>query len=309
MSRVSKPFRQKGKGIELKGMARDNRIVHARVVLLLVSVLSIFCSRSTDGLEKIGVVVTVEPLAELVEKIGGDKVAVSVMVPRGASPHSYEPTPSQLIEVSKAKMYVKVGSPIEFELMWLDKILAMNREIFVTDASSGITLRKMSSHEKGLDPHIWLSLKNTAVISENIYKALVSIDPDNSRYYRLNRDRYVHKLDSLNQVVAQLLKNKRNRKFMVYHPAWSYFAEDYDLEQIPIEAEGKEPSAKDIQRIMEQARTYGIKVIFVSPQFNTKSAEVIAREIGARMVMIDPLAKDYVANLIKIALALSETGE
>jgi zinc transport system substrate-binding protein len=290
-------------------MGGDNRIVRLRDVLLLVSVLSIFCSRRTDELEKIGVVVTIEPLAELVERIGGDKVAVSVIVPRGASPHSYEPTPSQLIEVSKAKMYVKVGSPIEFELVWLDKLLAVNREMSVTDASSGISLRGMSSHEKDLDPHVWLSLGNAAVISENIYEALISIDPDNDGYYRLNRDRYADKLDSLNQVVGQLLENKKDRRFMVYHPAWSYFAEDYDLVQIPIEAEGKEPSAKDIQRIIEQARTYGIKVIFVSPQFNIKSAEVIAREIGARIVMVDPLAKDYIANLKKIAIALSETVE
>ncbi len=290
-------------------MAGDNRIVRLRGVLLLVSVLSIFCSRSTDRLEKIRVVVTIEPLAEFVEKIGGDKVTVSVMVPSGASPHSYEPTPSQLIKVSKATMYVKVGSPVEFELVWLDKILRMNRGMFVADASSGIMQRETEHNHKSLDPHIWLSPKNASIILYNIYKALISIDPNNDAYYRLNTERYRSKLDSLNQAVRQLLKDKKYRKFMVYHPAWGYFAHDYDLEQIPIEREGKEPTAQSIQKIIEQAKRYAIKVIFVSPQFSTQGAEVIAREIDGRVVLVDPLAKDYIANLKEIAAILSETME
>jgi len=290
-------------------MTGNNQTLRPRDLLFLLLVFCVACSQRTDTSKKERVVVSIPPLAEFVEKIGGDKVVVSVMVPSGASPHSYEPTPSQLGEVSKAKMYVKVGSPIEFELVWLDKILEMNREIAVTDASSGILLRGVSLHEKGLDPHVWLSPKNAAVMLENIYNGLISVDPDNRQYYKQNKEIYLNELDSLDHFIRQLLRDKKERRFMVYHPAWSYFAEDYDLEQIPIEAEGKEPTAKDIQRIIEQARTYAIKVIFVSPQFNTKSAEVIAREIKGRVVMIDPLARDYGTTIGKVAAALSETLE
>lgn len=278
-------------------------------VLFLSLVFCLVCSQRTDLPKKVRVVVSIPPLAEFVERVGGDKITVSVMVPSGASPHSYEPTPGQLIDVGRAAMYVKVGAPIEFELVWLDKVLAVNRGIFVVDASSGIALRGMSLHEKGVDPHIWLSPKNAAVMVENIYNGLVSVDPDNRQYYKQNKDTYLKQLDSLDHLIRQLLRDKKERKFMVYHPAWSYLAEDYALEQIPIEAEGKEPTAKDIQRIIEQARLYAIKVIFVSPQFNTKNAEVIAREIKGRVVTIDPLARDYSVTIGKVAEVFSETLE
>jgi len=290
-------------------MIGNSKTLYLRDLLFLLLVFCAACSQKTDQSEKVSVVVSILPLAEFVERIGGDKIAVSVMVPSGASPHSYEPTPSQLVEVSKAQMYVKVGSPIEFELAWLDKILAMNREIAVTDASSGISLRGMSLRDKEFDPHVWLSPKNAVVMAKNIYNGLISVDPDNRRYYKQNKEIYINELDSLDHLIRQLLRDKKERKFMVYHPAWSYFAEDYELVQIPIEVEGKEPTAKDIQRIIEQARTYAIKVIFVSPQFNAKSAEVIAREIKGRVVMIDPLARDYSATIGKVAEVLSETME
>ncbi len=290
-------------------MTGNNQTVRARDLLFLLLVFCLACSQRTDLSKKVRVVVSIPPLAEFVEKIGGDKVAVSVMVPSGASPHSYEPTPSQLVEVSKAQVYVKVGSPIEFELVWLDKILAMNRGIAVIDASSRILSREMSLHEKGFDPHIWLSPKNAVIMAENIYNGLISLDPDNRQYYRQNKEIYLNELDGLDHLVSRLLRSKKEKKFMVYHPAWSYFAKEYDLEQIPIEADGKEPTAKGIQRIIEQARTHAIKVIFVSPQFNTKSAEVIAREIKGRVVMINPLARDYSATIGKVAEVLSETLE
>ena len=301
-----------------------------RYRLLLIGILVLFiaagCSKKEASTGKIGIVVSIVPLQEFAEKVGGDKVSVSVMVPPGASPHIYEPTPDQLINVSKAKIYVKVGSPVEFELTWLDRVISAKRDMIVVDASENIKLIKMKhehSHEegpagehvsedhehKGYDPHIWLSTKNAKVMVENIYKKLISLDPENKGYYTSNKEAYTKELNALDSKIQKALSGRTNRRFMVFHPAWGYFAKDYSLEQIPIEEEGKEPTAKGMQTLVNQAKKHNIKVIFASPQFSTKSAEVIAKEIQGRMVLIDPLEKDYIANLKKVSRAFSEAME
>jgi zinc transport system substrate-binding protein len=227
-------------------------------------------------------------------------------------------------------MYVKVGSPVEFELTWLGKIISTNRNMSVVDASDGIKLIKMESeydhegeahnegepkehnaeeHGEGYDPHIWVSPKNAIIMLDNIYKALISLDPKNEGYYTSNKEAYVKELKALDSEIQKALSGKKSRMFMVFHPAWGYFARDYGLEQIPIEEGGKEPTAKGIQNLIDQAKEHNIKVIFASPQFSTKSAEVIAREIKGRVVLIDPLEKDYIANLRKLSQAFSEVME
>lgn len=286
--------------------------------IFLLLILTASCSMQEMTKESIKVVVSIPPLAEFVEKIGGDRVSVSVMVPPGASPHTYEPMPSQLVEVSKAKIYMKVGTPIDFELVWLDKIVSTNRDMLVVDASTGIELTDIKSesihssenepHSGRFDPHIWLSPRNAKVIVNNIYRGLVETDPANEEYYSVKKEAYLRELDTLNRDIEQILAGLKKRKFMVYHPAWGYFARDYNLEQIPVEAEGKEPGARDIQHLIDQAKKYDIKTIFVSPQFNIKSAEVIAKEIKGRVILIDPLSRDYITSLRKLAEELSKNN-
>ncbi|HID28363.1 MAG TPA: zinc ABC transporter substrate-binding protein [Methanosarcinales archaeon] len=269
--------------------------------------------------KRIGVVVSILPQAEFAEKVGGDKVQVTVMVPLGASPHTYEPTPSQLKEVSKAKMYAKVGSGVEFELTWMDKIISVNREMLVVDCSKGIELigeehghegehheHKEEHKHHGADPHIWLSPKNAKIMVENIYQGLIQIDPPNQEYYARNKEKYLQELDELDNGIVQALSGKKNRKIMVYHPAWAYFARDYGLEQIPIEKEGKEPTPQGIASLIKQAKENNITVIFASPQFSTKSAEVIAKEINGKVVLISPLEKNYLENMRKVAEAFAK---
>ncbi|UCG92918.1 MAG: zinc ABC transporter substrate-binding protein [candidate division WOR-3 bacterium] len=277
------------------------------VLVSIVAVIIVGCAQRERHPEKITVVVSIVPLAEFAEEIGGDKVRVSVMVSPGASPHTYEPTSGQLIEVSKAKLYIKVGAPIEFELAWLDRILSTNRGLSIINASAGIHLQQ---HEHtSQDPHVWLSPKNAKTMVENIYKGLVVIDSVNEQYYADNKKRYLAQIDRLDREIEKILEKKINRKFMVFHPSWGYFARDYKIEQIPVEAEGKEPTARDIQHLIEQAKKSHITVVFASPQFNMESAEVIAREIQGSVVIIDPLAKDYITNMKKVAQALSEAME
>jgi zinc transport system substrate-binding protein len=278
--------------------------------------------------EKIGVVVSIPPQAEFVEKIGGNRVTVTVMVPPGANPHTYEPAPGQLEDVSKAKMYATVGSGIEFELVWMDKIIKINREMLVVDCARGVKLiavsykngepvayseynesDKTGSSLKGIDPHIWLSPANAKIMVENIYEGLVQIDPENKEYYEKNLDNYLVELDKLDKEITRTFSGKENEVIIVFHPAWTYFALDYGIKQMPIEEEGKEPTAEGIKNLIDQARKYDIKVIFASPEFSTKSAETVAGEIGGSVVLISSLKKNYIENIREAAEAFARAME
>ncbi|MCD6528862.1 zinc ABC transporter substrate-binding protein [Candidatus Bathyarchaeota archaeon] len=248
---------------------------------------------------KIRVIVTIPPQAEFVERVGGERVQVTVMVPPGFSPHTYEPKPSQLKEVEEAEIYFAMGSGIDFEITWLSKLREINEAMLVVNCSEGIQIIDR-------DPHVWLSLRNAKIIVNNVYKTLVQVDPANKQYYRENLEAYLRELDDLDGEIKTLFSNVTNRIFIVYHPSWGYFARDYGLIQISIEREGKEPTAASIAALIEQAKRLNIKVVVVSPQFNVKSAEVIADEIGGKIVLADPLAEDYVNNLRSVALRLSE---
>jgi len=299
--------------------------------LVLAIVLSLFlgCIGQEEAEEKddMKVVVTLMPQAEFVESVGGDKVDVVVMVPPGASPHTYEPTPSQLVEVSEADLYFKMGSGIEFENAWMDDIEGVNPSMEIVDCSKNIMLIEMGEeheeHEEGhqeesdeheyshtgLDPHIWNSPNNARIIVENIYQALAAKDPENAAYYRANADNYQAKLDTLDSSIDKLLEGKTNRRFIVFHPAWGYFAHDYDLEQIAIEEAGKEPTAQNLQYIIDDANEHEIRVIFASPQFSTGSADTIASEINGSVILINPLDKNYLENMQHIADAFAASVE
>lgn len=249
--------------------------------------------------DKIGVAVSILPQVEFVEQVGGEKVKITLMIPPGANPHIYEPTPAQLKRVSEAKIYFKVGSGIEFELVWMNKIVACNRKMLVVDCSRGISLIDN-------DPHIWLSPKNAVKMVENIYQGLIQVDPDNKDYYLTRKQIYIQRLIELDQKISEKLARKKKRKFIAYHPAWIYFAREYGLEQIPIEKEGKQPTLKEILKVINRAKVDKIGLIFVSPQFDPKGAKLIAKEIKGEIVVADPLAKDYIQNMNKIAEILEK---
>jgi zinc transport system substrate-binding protein len=269
--------------------------------------LSAGCIQQPEKNNGIGVVVTILPQAEFVQRIAGERCRITVMVPPGADPHTYEPTPSKLVEVSTAQMYIKVGSPIEFELSWMNKILSMNENMLVVDSSKGIILiNSTDEDEPGMDPHIWTSVRNTEIIVQNIYQGLIQIDPSNKTYYENNTNLYLQELHTLDENITEILSEKIHRTFMVYHPAWGYLAKDYDLEQLSIEKYGKEPTPQQLEQLIDEARVENISVIFVSPQFNTRSAETIANEIQGRVIVVDPLAENYIENMQKIARAFAE---
>ena len=285
----------------------------SKLIVVLLTIISLLIvpacapAEQSAGTDRIGVAVSILPQQEFVTAVGGDRVSVTVMVPPGASPHTYEVTPAQMAQLSKAKMYAKVGSPIEFEIAWLEKLIAQNRDMLVVDCSKGIKLiESTDEHEPGIDPHIWTSLRNVKIMVNNICAGLVQIDPASRQYYETNRDDYVARLNVLDSDISASLKSVNNRTFIVYHPAWGYFAHDYGLKQVAIEEGGKEPQAAYMTRIIKQARDQNIKVVFVSPEFSSRNAEVVASEIGGRVVVISSLAVNYLENMEEVVKAFKE---
>ena len=288
---------------------------YLKYIILLIIILMSCSEQPKPKNNNINIITSIAPLAEFTEKIGGTKVNVSTMIPPGASPHTYAPRPNQLIELTKAHIYIKVGTPIEFELVWLKKLLTMNTQILIIDASKDIDLIESNhihdhKHEhnhapKHSDPHIWLSPLNAKIIVENIYQGLSSNDSKNKIYYQTRKNKYLKKLDDLYKSIKQDLKNIENNKFMTYHPSWGYFARDFNLEQISVEEKGSEPTAKGIQNLIIQAQKNNITYIIASPQFNTNSAELIVREIKGHVILISPMEKNYISNLLKLSEVIS----
>ena len=278
-----------------------------------------------NGTTPLTVAVTILPQKQFVERITGEHASVIVLVPPGADPHTHEPTPRQLEEITKASVYVKVGSGIEFERAWMDKLSGVNPRMTVINSSTGIRFIAGGDHDHeedaaaevhsaesnegdGTDPHIWLSLKNARIMVENTYQGLARADPPHAAEYRVNADAYLKELEVLDAEISQDIARNKIRTFMVYHPAWSYFARDYSLVQIPIETDGKEPSPSGIASLIRQAKKGNITVIFASPEHSTKSADVIAKEIGGSVALVSPLEEDYLENIRKVSKAFIQGG-
>ncbi len=270
-----------------------------------VIIFTFLFSTASAG-NRLNIVVTIAPQAEFVEKVGGEYVNVSVMVPAAGNPHTYELTPSQLKDVRDADLYFKLGSGIEFELMWMGKIASINKGLTIIDNSAGITLIENEEEKAAKDPHIWLSPKNAVMMIGSIKDALIGRDSEHADVYQKNAEVYINELNSLDREIREKLKDKKKRVFMVFHPAWVYFARDYGLKEIAIESEGKEPTIAGLRSIIDMARENGIKVIFISPQFSTRSAEVVAKETGCKIVAVDDLSKDYTGNMRRVAGVLKE---
>ena len=261
---------------------------------------------SAYGRDRLNIVTSIAPLAYFIENTGGDRVEVTTLIPPGGNPHTYEPAPRQMNILSRADLFVKVGSGIEFELIWMERIEALNKDMPVCDVSRGITLINTSdeeglehghSHRGVKDPHIWLSPVNAIIIAENIRNSLSEIDPKGSDYYYKNARSLIEKLKVLKQNITSALGDISKRQFFIFHPAWTYFARDFDLEQIPVELSGKEPTPERLGKLIKKAINDDINVIFSSPQFSKKSADVIAGEIKGKVVFIDPMSADYINNL------------
>ncbi|MGB6368052.1 MAG: zinc ABC transporter substrate-binding protein [Thermoanaerobaculia bacterium] len=252
---------------------------------------------------KIQVAVSVPPQAYLVEHIGGDRVEIQVMIPPGTSPAVYEPSPRQLVSLSRSQLFVKVGHPhFLFEETHLEGVLDWLPNVRVVEmVGNGEEHRGDETEE---DPHVWLSpsaMKKTAV---EIAEALAEIDPGHAAEYRQREERLLEEIDRTDKGIRSLLEPLEERSFVVYHPAWGHFAREYGLEQRAIEQEGKEPSPARLVQLIELARDRDVRVIFVQEGFSDRGARVIANEIGAEVRALDPLALDWSENLLQVATDL-----
>ena len=271
---------------------------------LFVLILMACGDKRTD--ERI-VSVTIEPQRYFAEKIAGDKFKINCVVPAGQSPETYDPTPQQMVQVGKSQGYLRIGS-IGFEQAWMDNIRNNNPGLKVFDLSEGIDLLKSPEEEEehdhhhhhhpgGVDPHTWSSISGAKVIAKNTLDAFVSLDPENKEYYQANYEQLTKEIGETEKTVSGLLHSLDNKTFIIYHPALTYYARAYGIEQVAIEQDGKEPSAKRLARLIEQARRDSIRVVFYQSQFPASTVEVIAEDIGAQSVRIDPLAEDVVGNI------------
>lgn len=279
----------------------------------LIYILTLFiccaCEHTPQQSEKPVITVTLEPLRYFTEAIAGDCFEVVSMVPKGSSPESYDPTPQQLVNLSKSQAYLRIGY-IGFEQAWMKKLEANYPTMKVYDTSKGVDLIRAEGHwhgnhyhEGGVEPHIWNSTQNASVIADNIYAALCEMDTDHQPEYK-------QRLDSLKQVIARtdadvrtLLANA-DSTFLIYHPALSYFARDYGLHQISIEEGGKEPSPATLKTLIETCRREGAQVIFVQQEFDQRNAQLIADELGIEIVPINPLSHDWAEEMLRVANAL-----
>ncbi|NOZ91146.1 MAG: zinc ABC transporter solute-binding protein [Epsilonproteobacteria bacterium] len=253
----------------------------------------LFLFIATLSFAKVDVAVSIQPEVEFVNKIGGDKVETTLMVEAGKSPHTYEPKPSQMRAISKADLYLAIG--VEFENVWLDRFKDQNPDLRVFDISKDINKSKS-------DPHIWVNPINVKQIAKNIYQALSTIDSNNTQYYKNNLDNYLVELDKLDQNITQILKDvPKGSSVMVFHPAWGYFLTQYGLKQLSIEIEGKSPKPRELIEIIKKAKKENIKAIFTQPEFSDKSAKIIAKELGIKVIKASPLAKDWADNLLMLA--------
>ncbi|UZJ37791.1 metal ABC transporter solute-binding protein, Zn/Mn family [Prosthecochloris sp. SCSIO W1103] len=288
-------------------------VAMACVMLFAVNLQVLYAGAKKDSTskteaKKMRVVTSIVPLSFFVKQIGGEHVDVTVMVPPGANPHTYDPTPGQMTALGDAGMFVKAGSGIEFELDWMKKFTALNPHMVVCDASRDYRSRTMQGHggdhvHEKIDPHFWLSPQNGILIANNIERCLATLDPQHKIEYAENRRMLEVKLGELSVEITQKLEGMKNRAFMVFHPAWGYFADEFNLKQIAAEKEGKELTPKTMQQVIDQAKKYDIKVVFVSPTFSSLQAETIAREIGGVIQPVDPLSGDYIDNLRQAAEA------
>ncbi len=278
------------------------------------------------------VAVTIPPQAGLVDQIAGDRATVVVAVPPGQDPHAFSPSPRQVLSLSRATLYFRIGLPLEGHLV--PKLSGGRRAMTVVDTSEGLQRRSFAdteshacdghqhhghahdghghhcqAHAGQPDPHVWLAPGLLSIQAERICDALCQADPEGAELYRANLGKLQTRLKEVEAEITEKLRPHHGQAFYVFHPAFGYFADAFGLRQVAVELEGKSPSPRQLRTLITRAKAEGVKVIFVQPQFDQRSAESVAAAIGGSVVTMDPLRRDVVENVVEIAAQLQQGFE
>jgi zinc transport system substrate-binding protein len=279
-------------------------ILFSKHNLRLVIILILLQIPNTVQAGPTTVFVSIAPQKYFVDRIGGDEVQVEVMVNPGESPATFNPNPKKMSQLANAKLYFSIGVP--FEKVWISRIKNIQPKLKVVPLNKKIYIAPSShpQHDEG-DPHIWLSPPLVKIMAAEIEASLSRQRPEKSDFFKINYQTLIKEIDKLDQEIQQVFAKGKNRTFMVFHPAWTHFAEAYGLEQISIENQGKEPGPRALQRIINKGKKLNIKVIFVQKQFGLSVAKKIAKMIGATVKEMDPLTENYMDSMRNTAKAIS----
>lgn len=279
-----------------------------RQTLFLAILLPFLAASSAQAWPK--AFVTIAPQKYFVNRISGGHVPVSIMVPASANPHTYEPKPRQMTDLAQATVYFAIDDV--FDQTWLERLRGANPNISVVHTSAEITKMPMNAehghtHEadqaNSLDPHIWLSPRLVKIQAAHIRDAFIRLDPVHATEYAANTAAFLQEIDALDQDIRTLLTPiaPTKRTFLVFHPSWGYFARDYGLTQVAVEVDGREPGPRELARVIDMGKKTRTRVLFIQPQFSRKSAALIARQIKAQVIVLDPLAENWADNLRQAA--------
>ncbi len=253
---------------------------------------------------KLIVAAAIVPEQTFIQKVCGDLVQVTVMIPPGFSPENYEPKPAQMEEFSDAAVYFAMGVPAE-EQSILPSLSETTELVSLSDICRE-QFGELKIGQEGRDPHIWLSPKRAMLMVQTIADTMGRIDPENKATYESNAKAYIEEISTADEEIKTLLEPLQEKSFMVFHPAFGYFADEYSLTMYALEQEGKEVTAATLSSMIDLAREKGIRTIFYQAQTDGSRCEAFAQEIGGTAVMLDPLSPDYVENLRLMAAAIAE---
>lgn len=284
-----------------------------------ISMATLFGVDSSNQNDKLNVIVSVPPQIYFVKKIAKDFVNVTAMVPDGRSPETYEPLPSQIKLIKNATLYLGIG--MEFEKAWKDRFMGANPDLKFIDLSDGLSLRKFASdkhhansisshHHSVFDPHIWLSIHLTKQEAEKIAQILGQIDPSRTAIYQENLKILLAEINELDSKIKAIFNRPNAQKsFVVYHPAFGYLADEYNLEEIALERNGKLPKTKQMIALRKAIRNKNIRVVYIQPEFSKKRILALANELNLEIKELDPLARDWANNILFIVSQIASNGE
>lgn len=274
-----------------------NKLLLPILILLLTA-----CTKQPTDLRPT-LTVSIEPLRYVVEAVVGNKFQVVTLMPQGASPETYEPTPKQMMELNESQALFCAGT-LGFEHTRLPQMAATVCHTQLVSLSNGIKPIIDHSHQHhGLsqDPHIWMTAGNLIKMAENTCSTLCNIDSANTSYYQDRLETFRQEMEKLDAELKTKLRPIENRTFAIYHPALGYFAKTYGLHQLTVEHDGKEPSAAHLKLLVNQCKAEKVSVVFISKEHTGRAAQRLAESINAQKVIINPLDYDVPAQMRLIA--------